>query len=84
MIKLPVASHLNEKEYIFLMKAFANHNCSMGIEKKNEYIFSDIVKVIRNTIENSLEVQFKNGDCWHYRKNGTWYKKGTNICSFRF
>lgn len=71
--KLPVASHLTDSEYQLLMQVYANHNRSMGLDKRKDYTLSDIVKVVSNTKENCLEVYYKNGDWWHYSVDGTWY-----------
>ncbi|MGQ4668606.1 hypothetical protein ACUIJN_22770 [Metabacillus halosaccharovorans] len=71
--KIPVAKHLSDNEYILLMTVYANHNSSMGIEKRKKYTLSDIVKVERNIEEKCLNVHYKNGDWWHYSTNGTWY-----------
>jgi hypothetical protein len=71
--KIPVAAHLNDKEYLLLLEVYANHNRGMGMEKRKDYTLSDIVKVERNTEENCLNVHYKNGDWWHYSANGTWY-----------
>lgn len=73
MKKLPVASHLTDQEYSLFLKVYANHNSSMGLEKRKKYTLSDVVKVARNPQEKCLEVHYKNGDWWHYSANGTWY-----------
>jgi hypothetical protein len=71
--KIPVAKHLNDKEYVLLLKVYADHNGSMGLEKRKNYTLSHIVKVERNLEEKCLDVYYKNGDWWHYSVNGTWY-----------
>lgn len=71
--KLPVAKHLTDGEYVVLMQVYANHNSSMGLEKRKNYTLSDIVKVERDSEEQCLNVHYKNGDWWHYSVNGTWY-----------
>jgi len=71
--KLPVAAHLNDKEYSLLMNVYANHNRSMGLEERKKYTLSHIVKVARNVKEKCLEVHYENGDWWHYSVNGSWY-----------
>lgn len=73
MKKLPIAEHLTDSEYVLLLQVYANHNRSMGMEKRKAYALSDIVKVERNTTEQCLHVHYKNGDWWHYSKDGTWY-----------
>lgn len=71
--KLPVAEHLNDKEYKLFLDVYQKHNRSMGIEKRKNYTLSHVVKVERNTEENCLNVHYKNGDWWHYAPNGMWY-----------
>jgi hypothetical protein len=71
--KLPVAKHLSDKEYHLLMQVYANHNRSMGLEKRKDYSISHIVKVERNIKEKCLNVHYKNGGWWHYSTDGTWY-----------
>lgn len=71
--KLPVAKHLTDSEYKALLKIHANHNRSMGLEKRKDYTLSHIVKVDRNIEEKCLEVHYENGDWWHYAADGTWY-----------
>jgi len=73
MEKTPAASHLTDGEYGLLLKVYANHNRSMGIEQRKDYTLSDIVKVERNTTDKCLHVHYKNGDWWHYSVDGTWY-----------
>lgn len=73
MAKLPVANHLSDGEYRLLLEVYANHNRSMGHEMRKKYSLSDIVKVEKNIEENCLNVHYKNGDWWHYCKDGTWY-----------
>ncbi|MFS0820789.1 hypothetical protein [Bacillus sp. 1P02SD] len=71
--KFPVAKHLNVNEYLLLLKVYAAHNRSMGLEKRKKYTLSNIVKVEKNIKENCLNVHYDNGDWWHYSANGTWY-----------
>lgn len=71
--KLKVAKHLNNEEYRILLETYANHNSSMGLEKRKNYTLSHVVKVERNTEENCLNVYYENGDWWHYTSNGAWY-----------
>ncbi|MDX5474491.1 MAG: hypothetical protein LPK00_03040 [Bacillaceae bacterium] len=73
MKKIPVAKHLSDNEYRLLLTVYANHNSSMGLEKRKDFTLSDIVKVKRNLKESCLEVYYKNGDWWHYTVDGTWY-----------
>ncbi|WP_312474154.1 hypothetical protein [Neobacillus sp.] len=73
MKKLPVAKHLTNQEYQLLLKVYADHNRSMGLEKRAKYTLSNIVKVERNQEEKCLNVYYGNGDWWHYVSNGTWY-----------
>ncbi|SET76653.1 hypothetical protein SAMN05216389_12617 [Oceanobacillus limi] len=71
--KLPVAKHLSDAEYRLLLQVYADHNRSMGMEKRKNYTLSNIVKVKRNVKEKCLEVYYENGDWWHYAANGSWY-----------
>jgi len=73
MRKLPVAENLSDNEYRLLLQVYADHNRSMGLEKRKNFTLSDIVKVERNTEEKCLNVHYKSGDWWHYSINGTWY-----------
>lgn len=72
MKKIPVAEHLTDKEYQLLLQVYANHNSSMGMEKRKNYTLSHIVKVARNSKDNCLEVYYKSGEFWKYYGNGTW------------
>lgn len=72
MEKLIVAKHLSDIEYQLLMQVYANHNRSMGMEKRKDYTLSDIIKVKRNVEERCLNVHYKS-DWWHYCTDGTWY-----------
>lgn len=71
--KLPVAEHLTDSEYKLLLQVYANHNRSMGMEKRKDYTLSDIVRVERNSEEKCLNVYYTNGDWWHYSSDGSWY-----------
>lgn len=71
--KLHVAAHLSDGEYKLLMQVYANHNRSMGLERRKQHSLSDIVKVVRNIKEKCLEVHYQNGNWWHYSTDGTWY-----------
>lgn len=73
MKKIDVAKHLTDEEYRLLLKVYAEHTSSMGLEQRKAYTFSHIIKVARNPEENCLEVYYENGDWWHYCANGTWY-----------
>lgn len=73
MRKITIANHLNDVEYKLLLTVYANHNRSMGMEKRKNFTLSDIVKVERNIEEKCLNVHYKSGDWWHYSTNGTWY-----------
>lgn len=69
--KLPVANHLSDKEYCLLLSVYADHNSSMGMEKRKNYTLSKIVEVKRNVKEQCLEVYYQNGDWWKYGVGGT-------------
>lgn len=69
----PVAKHLNKYELELLLKVYAEHNRSMGMEERKNYTFSDIVKVERDPVNKCLKVYYKNGEWFHYRTDGTWY-----------
>ena len=71
--KLEVAKHLTDAEYRLLLKVYAKHNSSMGLETRKNYMLADVVKVKRNMKEKCLEVHYRNGDWWHYTASGTWY-----------
>ncbi|MEC1786054.1 hypothetical protein [Schinkia azotoformans] len=72
--KFPVAKHLSDREYNLLLTVYANHNRSMGLEKRKDYTLSDIVKVKRNVKEKCLEVYYRDGNWWHYSAvDGSWY-----------
>lgn len=73
MKKIPVAKHLTDSEYFLLMQVYANHNRSMGMEKRKSYTLSHIAKIEVNKEEDCLNVHYKNGDWWHYSKDGMWY-----------
>lgn len=73
MKKLPVAESLTDGEYQLFLQVYANHNRSMGLEKRKNYTLSDIVKIEKNKEEKCLNVFYKNGDWWHYSAEGTWY-----------
>lgn len=73
MKKLSVAENLTDSEYKLLLKVYAKHNSSMGLEKRKNFTLSDIVQVERNPEEKCINVYYKNGDWWHYSVNGTWY-----------
>lgn len=70
--KLPVAAHLNDKEYHLLMTVYANHNRSMCRDERIKYSLSHIVKVARNVKEKCLEVYYENGEWWKYAIDGSW------------
>ncbi|UKS67697.1 hypothetical protein [Rossellomorea marisflavi] len=71
--KIPVAAHLNDSDYLLLLEVYANHNRSMGLEKRIDYSISHIVKVEKDQDEDCLKVYYENGDWWHYARNGEWY-----------
>lgn len=71
--KLPVASHLTDAEHSLLLDVYQLHNRSMGLEKRKDYTLSHIVKVEKDTEENTLRVYYENGDWWHYTPERTWY-----------
>ncbi|APC50372.1 hypothetical protein BME96_19000 (plasmid) [Virgibacillus halodenitrificans] len=71
--KAKVAEHLTDEEYRLLLRVYADHNSSMGLERRKNYSLSHIVKVERNIKENCLHVHYENGDWWHYCVDGTWY-----------
>ena len=71
--KIPVANHLSDMEYDLLMRVYADHNSSMGLEKRKNYNLGNIVKVERNLEKLCLNVYYDNGDWWHYKIDGTWY-----------
>ena len=73
MRRIPVAQHLNDKEYKLLLNVYQRHNRSIGLEERKNYTFSHIVKVERNLKENCFNVYYENGDWWRYTTNGTWY-----------
>lgn len=73
MKKLPVASHLTDNEYKLLLDVYQKHNRSMDFEERKSHTLTDIVKVERNTEENSLIVHYQNGDWWYYTNDGTWH-----------
>jgi len=73
MEKLPVAKHLNDLEYKFLLETYAEHNSSMGFEDRKNHTLSDITKVERNISENCLNVYYNDGNWWHYTPSKTWY-----------
>lgn len=72
MNKFPVAKHLSDGEYKLLLKVYASHNRSMGLDERKHYTLSDMVKVKRNLNEKCLEVYYSNGTWFHYFPNGTW------------
>lgn len=72
MKKASFAKHLTDKEYAILMRVYASHNSSMGLEMRKKYSLSDIVAVERNSKENCLNVHYKDGEWWKYHPNGTW------------
>lgn len=71
--RIPVADHLSPGEYKLLLKVYANHNRSMGLEARKDFTLSHITKVKRNQKERCLEVYYKNGEWFHYATDGTWY-----------
>jgi hypothetical protein len=73
MRKLEVAAHLTDSQYKLLLHVYAQHNSSMGLEKRKGYMLSDVVKVEWDQAEQTVNVYYKNGDWWHYAKDGTWY-----------
>jgi hypothetical protein len=72
MKKLPVAEHLNDYEYKLLLKVYAEHNRSMGMDERKKYTLSDIIKVERDQLNKRLKVYYKNGDWWYYSSDMTW------------
>ena len=70
MNKIKPASHLNDQEYQKLMQIYADHNRSMGLNERNNYAASNIVKVERK--EQCFEVHYDNGEWFKYYDNGTW------------
>jgi hypothetical protein len=50
--KLPVAAHLTDREYILFLQVYADHNRSMGLDKRKDYTLSHVIKVERNIEEN--------------------------------
>lgn len=73
MKKLPYLSHLSDNECKNFFETYADHNASMGLERRINYTLSDIERVERNVEENCLNVYYRNGDWWHYTPNRTWY-----------
>lgn len=69
--KLPVAAHLTDKEYYYLLETYAAHNSSMGMSEREKYNIAHIVKVERG--DHCLHVYYDNGDWWHYTPNRKWY-----------
>lgn len=73
MKKIRVAENLTDNEYALFLQVYARHNSAMGLEKRKDYTLSDIVKVEWNEEEDCLHVYYKDGEWWHYCKDGTWY-----------
>lgn len=71
--KFPAAKHLTDGEYQLLLKVYAAHNRSMGLEERKKYTLSNIVKVVRNSRNQCLKVYYDTGDWWHYSAKGIWY-----------
>lgn len=70
---LPVVKHLSKKEQELFFTVYANHNRSIGIEKRAEYTLASVVKVVSVPEEKCLHVHYADGEWWHYGEDGTWY-----------
>ena len=70
--KIPVAEHLSDREYKFLLAAYAQHSRTMNLNERGEYTLSEIVKIDSCVRDECLKVYFKNGTCWHYLADGNW------------
>jgi len=70
---LPVAKHLTTAERKLFFSVYANHNRSMGLEKRANYTLADVLKIESYPEEKCLHVHYKNGDWWHYSIDGNWY-----------
>jgi len=46
--KLPVAIHLTDAEYRLLFQVYADHNSSISLKHRADYLLSEVVKVERN------------------------------------
>lgn len=71
--RLPIAKNLTDAEYQILLNTYQRHNRSMGLSERDKYSISNIKKVQRYAPDAIIKVYYKNGDWWHYTKNGTWY-----------
>ena len=71
--KIPVAEHLSDKEYKFLLAAYAQHSRTTNVNERGAYTLSEMVKVEPCVRDECLKVYFNNGTCWHYFADGDWY-----------
>ena len=72
MERLEVAKHLTDEDYQLLLSVQAKHSRTMGVSKRENYKVEDIVRV-KKEVPGVLSVHYRNGDWWHYMKDGTWY-----------
>lgn len=70
--KLPVAIHLTDAEYRLLLQVYADHNSSIGLKERANFLLSEVVKVERNRKEFCLNVYYRNGEWFKYFRDGTW------------
>ena len=69
--RLPVAQHLTDSEYKYLLETYAAHNSSMNFEMRKNYSADKIVKIARGN--DCLIVYYEGGDYWHYTPSQNWY-----------
>lgn len=70
--KIPIAEHLSDREYKFLLAAYAHHSSYMNVTERKAYTLSEMVKVEPCIRNESLKVYFNNGTCWYYLADGNW------------
>lgn len=54
-------------------KIYNRHYHAWGTEKRKEFTPDQIKNVKWDAKEKCIKVYYKNGDWWHYDRDGTWY-----------
>lgn len=72
--RLTVATNLNDSDYRTFLLVYSNHNSSLSLEDRAQYMIAHVVSVNKKKEENFLEVLFENGEIWHYLIDGTFKK----------
>lgn len=70
--RMPVADHLTATEYEILLASYFEHNRSLPLAMRAEFMASEIVQVARKDPGRSIEVRYTNGRQFEYGSGGEW------------